>query len=91
MALLLFQELIQDHITRQNHPAPVALFSDNQAAPSGAMLPKKKTEAQNLQLKLFTNLQQCVKNFLLHLYRCPGHGGIPENKSIDTLAKNSSE
>ncbi|MBW0472459.1 hypothetical protein O181_012174 [Austropuccinia psidii MF-1] len=84
-------KLIQDHITTHGHPAEVALFSDNQAALSSAILPKKKSAAQHLQLKLYTNLQKWVKHFPVCLYGFLGHVGIPENKRVDTLAKHAAE
>ncbi|MBW0526181.1 hypothetical protein O181_065896 [Austropuccinia psidii MF-1] len=50
-------ELTQDHITTHSHPKAVALFSENQAALTSAVLPKRNSEAQHLQLKLYTSLQ----------------------------------
>ncbi|MBW0492989.1 hypothetical protein O181_032704 [Austropuccinia psidii MF-1] len=86
MALIICQELTQDHITTHGHPKPVALFLYNQEA-----LPKRNSASQHPQPKLYTNLQKWVEHFPVRLYWCPGHVGIPENKIVDTLAKDAAE
>ncbi|MBW0502317.1 hypothetical protein O181_042032 [Austropuccinia psidii MF-1] len=86
MALLLCQELTQDHIATHGYPEAVAIFSDNQAA-----LPKRNSTAQFIQLKLYANLQQWTEHFPVRLYWCPGHVGIPENERVDKLAKQAAE
>ncbi|MBW0498140.1 hypothetical protein O181_037855 [Austropuccinia psidii MF-1] len=90
-ALLLCQDLICNHIATHGHPTAVAIFSDNQAALSGAALPRKRSVAQKLQLKLYTDLNHWTKLFPVHLYWCPGHVGIPENEKVDALAKLAAE
>ncbi|MBW0552638.1 hypothetical protein O181_092353 [Austropuccinia psidii MF-1] len=90
-ALLLFQDLIRNHIATHGRPTVVAIFSDNQASLSGAALPRKRSVAQQLQLKHFTNLKHWAKPFPVCLYWCPGHVGIPENEKVDALAKLAAE
>ncbi|MBW0481449.1 hypothetical protein O181_021164 [Austropuccinia psidii MF-1] len=90
-ALLLCQDLTRDHISTTGYPKAAAFFSDNQAALMGAALPKKNSTAQNLQLKLYTTLQEWAKQFPIRLYWCPGHAGIPENEKVDALAKLAAE
>ncbi|MBW0465830.1 hypothetical protein O181_005545 [Austropuccinia psidii MF-1] len=63
MALLLFQELTQDHIATHGYPKAVAIFLDNQAALMSAALPRRNLTAQFIQLKLYANLQQWTKHF----------------------------
>ncbi|MBW0593309.1 hypothetical protein O181_133024 [Austropuccinia psidii MF-1] len=86
-ALPLCQDLISNHIATHGHPTAVAIFSDNQAALSGPALPRKRSTAQKLQLKLYTNLKNWANLFPVRLYWFPGHVGIPENEKVNALAK----
>ncbi|MBW0500948.1 hypothetical protein O181_040663 [Austropuccinia psidii MF-1] len=49
-------------------PTAVAIFSENQAALSGAALPKKKSAAQQLQLQIYTDLKHWEKHLPVCLY-----------------------
>ncbi|MBW0520159.1 hypothetical protein O181_059874 [Austropuccinia psidii MF-1] len=80
MALLLCQVLLQEHIDLHGYPTGAAFFSDNQMALAGAALPRRKSAAQQLQIRLHTTLHHWDQNFPIRLYWCPGHVGIPENK-----------
>ncbi|MBW0528315.1 hypothetical protein O181_068030 [Austropuccinia psidii MF-1] len=83
--------LIQGHIDAHGYPMEAAFFSNSQMALECAALPKKKSAAQHLQTKLYTNLQHQARIFPIRLYWCPGHVGIPENKKVDKLAKVAAE
>ncbi|MBW0500972.1 hypothetical protein O181_040687 [Austropuccinia psidii MF-1] len=91
MALLLCQVLLKEHTNTHGYPKEEAFFSNNQMALACAALPKKKSAAQHLQKKLYTNLQHLTKIFPVCLYWCPGHVGITENKKVDKLAKLAAE
>ncbi|MBW0471135.1 hypothetical protein O181_010850 [Austropuccinia psidii MF-1] len=68
-------------------PPEESFFQDNQISLSSAALPKKKSEAQHLQLKLYPQLQRWTNLSPIFLYWCPGNVGIPENEKIQQVSQ----
>ncbi|MBW0504747.1 hypothetical protein O181_044462 [Austropuccinia psidii MF-1] len=65
----------------------LAIFSDSQAALKAICRPNTKSKAQHLCLKIYKTLTSLWERRNLTLYWCPGHSNVPENKKVDTLAK----